>query len=86
MEAVCSTCTFLGCCVGIAAGGLVFAAYKLGLLYQLFHKVGCYMVIVTVPSVTLSTCRLQIYVIKHSSIVCLLFQDNFTVGPHSRKL
>uniref|UniRef100_A0A674N0H9 2-hydroxyacyl-CoA lyase 2 n=1 Tax=Takifugu rubripes TaxID=31033 RepID=A0A674N0H9_TAKRU len=39
MEAVCSMCTFLGCCVGIAAGGLVFAAYKLGLLYQLFHKV-----------------------------------------------
>lgn len=69
-------CTFFGCCVGIAAGGLVFAAYKLGLLYQLFHKVGCYMVIVTVPYVT--TCRLQIHVIKHSSIVCLLSQDKFT--------
>lgn len=38
MESVCSICTFLGCCVGISAGGLLFAAYKLGLLYQLFHK------------------------------------------------
>lgn len=79
-------CTFLGCCVGIAAGGLVFAAYKLGLLYQLIHKVGRYMVIVTVPSVTLSTCRLQIHVVKHSSIVCLLSQDNFTGGVRSGKL
>lgn len=30
----------LGCSAGFAVGGLVFAAYKLGLLYQLFHKVG----------------------------------------------
>lgn len=29
----------LGCSAGIALGGLVFAAYKFGLLYQLFHKV-----------------------------------------------
>uniref|UniRef100_A0A8C7U416 2-hydroxyacyl-CoA lyase 2 n=1 Tax=Oncorhynchus mykiss TaxID=8022 RepID=A0A8C7U416_ONCMY len=31
--------TALGCFVGFAFGGLVFVAYKLGLLYQLFHKV-----------------------------------------------
>lgn len=31
--------TSLGCFVGFAFGGLVFVAYKLGLLYQLFHKV-----------------------------------------------
>uniref|UniRef100_A0A667X8D6 2-hydroxyacyl-CoA lyase 2 n=1 Tax=Myripristis murdjan TaxID=586833 RepID=A0A667X8D6_9TELE len=31
-------CTFLGCFAGIALGGLVFTAYKLGLLYQLLHK------------------------------------------------
>lgn len=44
----------------------MFAAYKLGLLYQLFHKVGCYMVTVTV---SLSTRRLQMPVIGH----CLSF-------------
>lgn len=31
-------CTLLGCVSGIAASGLLFAAYKLGLLYQLCHK------------------------------------------------
>ncbi|XP_048121401.1 2-hydroxyacyl-CoA lyase 2 isoform X2 [Alosa alosa] len=30
--------TVLGCSLGIVLGGLVLAAYKLGLLYQLFHK------------------------------------------------
>uniref|UniRef100_A0A674EJY8 2-hydroxyacyl-CoA lyase 2 n=1 Tax=Salmo trutta TaxID=8032 RepID=A0A674EJY8_SALTR len=30
--------TALGCSVGFTFGGLVFVAYKLGLLYQLFHK------------------------------------------------
>ncbi|XP_056139483.1 2-hydroxyacyl-CoA lyase 2 [Lampris incognitus] len=29
---------FLGCLAGLALGGFVFAAYKLGLLYQLLHK------------------------------------------------
>lgn len=29
----------LGCTVGFALGGFTFAAYKLGLLYQMFHKV-----------------------------------------------
>lgn len=32
--------TILGCSLGIVLGGLTLAAYKLGLLYQLFHKVG----------------------------------------------
>lgn len=32
--------TVLGCSAGLAVCGVVFAAYKLGLLYQLFHKVG----------------------------------------------
>ncbi|KAM4566290.1 2-hydroxyacyl-CoA lyase 2 [Odontesthes bonariensis] len=30
--------TVLGCSVGIVVGGLVLAAYKLGVFYQLFHK------------------------------------------------
>lgn len=30
--------TILGCFLGIVLGGLVFAAYKLGILYRLFHK------------------------------------------------
>uniref|UniRef100_A0A7N6BYX8 2-hydroxyacyl-CoA lyase 2 n=1 Tax=Anabas testudineus TaxID=64144 RepID=A0A7N6BYX8_ANATE len=30
--------TVLGCSAGLAVCGVVFAAYKLGLLYQLFHK------------------------------------------------
>ncbi|XP_031429730.1 2-hydroxyacyl-CoA lyase 2 [Clupea harengus] len=30
--------TILGCSLGIVLGGLTLAAYKLGLLYQLFHK------------------------------------------------
>ncbi|XP_063061576.1 2-hydroxyacyl-CoA lyase 2 [Engraulis encrasicolus] len=30
--------TILGCSLGIILGGLTFAAYKLGVLYQLFHK------------------------------------------------
>lgn len=34
----CSLCTLLGCFSGIVASGLLFAAYKLGLFYQLFHK------------------------------------------------
>uniref|UniRef100_A0A8C8MH52 2-hydroxyacyl-CoA lyase 2 n=1 Tax=Oncorhynchus tshawytscha TaxID=74940 RepID=A0A8C8MH52_ONCTS len=34
--------TALGCFVGFAFGGLVFVAYKLGLLYQLFHKVSLF--------------------------------------------
>lgn len=37
MEPFGAISTALGCSVGIA---LVFAAFKLGLLYQLFHKVG----------------------------------------------
>lgn len=32
--------TVLGCSLAVVFGGLTFAAYKLGLLYQLFHKVG----------------------------------------------
>lgn len=32
----------LGGSVAIAVAGLVFAVYKLGLLYQLFHKVRCH--------------------------------------------
>lgn len=51
----------------------MFAAYKLGLLYQLFHKVGCYMVTVTVPSGSLSTRRLQMPVIGH----CLSFVPRY---------
>ncbi|KAM9317985.1 2-hydroxyacyl-CoA lyase 2 [Pholidichthys leucotaenia] len=31
--------TVLGCFTSILVGGLLFAAYKLGLIYQLFHKV-----------------------------------------------
>lgn len=42
MESFGAIGTVLGCSAGIVVGGLVFAAYKLGLLYQLFHKVGCY--------------------------------------------
>uniref|UniRef100_A0A8C4EJT4 2-hydroxyacyl-CoA lyase 2 n=1 Tax=Dicentrarchus labrax TaxID=13489 RepID=A0A8C4EJT4_DICLA len=38
MESFGAIGTVLGCSAGIALGGLVFAAYKLGLLYQLFHK------------------------------------------------
>ncbi|KAF1393818.1 hypothetical protein PFLUV_G00020000 [Perca fluviatilis] len=38
MESFGTIGTVLGCSAGIAVGGLVFAAYKLGLLYQLFHK------------------------------------------------
>uniref|UniRef100_A0A3Q3G952 2-hydroxyacyl-CoA lyase 2 n=1 Tax=Labrus bergylta TaxID=56723 RepID=A0A3Q3G952_9LABR len=35
----CGVCgTVLGSCAGLVVAGLVFAAYKLGLLYQLFHK------------------------------------------------
>uniref|UniRef100_A0AAY4CX34 2-hydroxyacyl-CoA lyase 2 n=1 Tax=Denticeps clupeoides TaxID=299321 RepID=A0AAY4CX34_9TELE len=32
-------CALLGCSVGVVLGGLVYAAYKLGVLYQLLHKV-----------------------------------------------
>lgn len=38
MESFGAIGTFLGCSAGILVGGLVLAAYKLGLLYQLFHK------------------------------------------------
>ncbi|XP_073345884.1 2-hydroxyacyl-CoA lyase 2 [Pagrus major] len=38
MESFGAIGTVLGCSAGIVVGGLVFAAYKLGLLYQLFHK------------------------------------------------
>lgn len=38
MESLGATGTFLGCSAGVLVGGLVLAAYKLGLLYQLFHK------------------------------------------------
>uniref|UniRef100_A0A8C6SSS2 2-hydroxyacyl-CoA lyase 2 n=1 Tax=Neogobius melanostomus TaxID=47308 RepID=A0A8C6SSS2_9GOBI len=38
METFESVCTLLGCVSGIAASGLLFAAYRLGLLYMLFHK------------------------------------------------
>uniref|UniRef100_A0A8D0D065 2-hydroxyacyl-CoA lyase 2 n=1 Tax=Sander lucioperca TaxID=283035 RepID=A0A8D0D065_SANLU len=38
MESFGAIGTVLGCSAGIAVGGLVFAACKLGLLYQLFHK------------------------------------------------
>ncbi|CAG6006188.1 unnamed protein product [Menidia menidia] len=38
MESLGALGTALGCFAGIAAGGLVLAAYKLGVLYQLFHK------------------------------------------------
>ncbi|KAA8593859.1 hypothetical protein FQN60_004693 [Etheostoma spectabile] len=38
MESFGAIGTVLGCGAGIVVGGLVFAAYKLGLLYQLFHK------------------------------------------------
>ncbi|XP_062408638.1 2-hydroxyacyl-CoA lyase 2 [Sardina pilchardus] len=31
-------CTVLGCSLAVVLGGLTLAAYKLGLLYQLFHK------------------------------------------------
>uniref|UniRef100_A0AAY4CWQ7 2-hydroxyacyl-CoA lyase 2 n=2 Tax=Denticeps clupeoides TaxID=299321 RepID=A0AAY4CWQ7_9TELE len=31
-------CALLGCSVGVVLGGLVYAAYKLGVLYQLLHK------------------------------------------------
>lgn len=55
MESFVAVGTALGCSAGIAVGGLVFAAYKLGLLYQLFHKVGC-------VSVPFSTC---IFLSKH---------------------
>lgn len=30
----------VGGSAAVAVGGLLFAAYRLGLLYQLFHKVG----------------------------------------------
>lgn len=30
----------LGSFTSLVLGGLLFAAYKLGILYQLFHKVG----------------------------------------------
>lgn len=42
MESFGAAGTVLGCCAGIAVAGLVFAAYKLGIVYQLFHKVGCH--------------------------------------------
>lgn len=35
-----SVVAVVGCSAAVAVGGLLFAAYKLGLLYQLFHKVG----------------------------------------------
>uniref|UniRef100_A0A8C2ZHC9 2-hydroxyacyl-CoA lyase 2 n=1 Tax=Cyclopterus lumpus TaxID=8103 RepID=A0A8C2ZHC9_CYCLU len=38
MESLGGVGTVLGCSAGIAMGVLVFSAYKLGLLYQLFHK------------------------------------------------
>ncbi|XP_010755421.2 2-hydroxyacyl-CoA lyase 2 [Larimichthys crocea] len=38
MESFGAAGTVLGCCAGIAVAGLVFAAYKLGIVYQLFHK------------------------------------------------
>ncbi|KAF7664780.1 hypothetical protein LDENG_00165150 [Lucifuga dentata] len=38
MEPFGPVCTAVGCSVAIALSGLVFVAYKLGLLYQLFHK------------------------------------------------
>uniref|UniRef100_A0A665UMQ1 2-hydroxyacyl-CoA lyase 2 n=1 Tax=Echeneis naucrates TaxID=173247 RepID=A0A665UMQ1_ECHNA len=40
MESFGAIGTFLGCSAGFAVCGLLFAACKLGLLYQLFHKVG----------------------------------------------
>uniref|UniRef100_UPI0037E870F6 2-hydroxyacyl-CoA lyase 2 n=1 Tax=Semicossyphus pulcher TaxID=241346 RepID=UPI0037E870F6 len=38
MESCGAVGTVLGCSAGIVVAGLVFAAYKLGLLYQLLHK------------------------------------------------
>ncbi|XP_028276438.1 2-hydroxyacyl-CoA lyase 2 [Parambassis ranga] len=38
MESFGAICTILGCSASIVLGGLVFAAYKLGLVYQMFHK------------------------------------------------
>ena len=35
-----SLSSVLGCCAGVAVCALLLAAYKLGLVYQLFHKVG----------------------------------------------
>lgn len=40
MESLGLVGSVLGCSAGIAVCGVVFAAYKLGLFYQLFHKVG----------------------------------------------
>lgn len=33
----------VGCSVCIAVGGLVLAAYRLGIFYQLFHKVSVHL-------------------------------------------
>lgn len=41
METFGTVGTVLGCSAAVAVGALLFAANKLGILYQLFHKVGC---------------------------------------------
>lgn len=42
MESFGTVGTVLGCSAAVAVGALLFAANKLGILYQLFHKVGCH--------------------------------------------
>lgn len=42
MESFTCVGSILGCSACIAVGGLLLAAYKLGVIYQLFHKVGVY--------------------------------------------
>lgn len=47
-----SLCPLLGCSVAVAAGALLLAAYKLGLLYQLLHQVGLHHVPLLLSSFT----------------------------------
>lgn len=59
----------LGSFTSLVLGGLLFAAYKLGILYQLFHKVGIFKKVNTVICV-LSVLSFVMHSVFSHYIIC----------------